>query len=332
MQVYLPNKSLLNLRGQKAIALLALLATSPTFTRSRRWIEAKLWSDRGSEQASASLRQSLAEIRKEFGEFRHLIISDRVSIWLDQQAFDVNLPKENQTTVFKDEEFLAGIDVKDQEFEDWLRSMRAKFTASHSITHAHASQTSATDILFQSSNLQRPAKLQIGLVDKVEDGLDDSTLNDIIKTELGKLISERVYAETRISSKFHVDKAQQCQLLLSCDLEHSAGTTSVYVKAIEQSTGRVLCSNVETFEGSCYDIINHGKTVLFLADLSEQIINRMPDSSMGNADATLAIEKTESAVAHIFSYESERIASAEKLLIEANNILPSATNLAWLAW
>lgn len=51
------------LRGRKACALLAYLALVQMHRASREQIAALLWTDRGTEQARASLRQTLAELR-----------------------------------------------------------------------------------------------------------------------------------------------------------------------------------------------------------------------------------------------------------------------------
>ena len=54
-------------RGSKARAILAMLCQTPDRLRARRWLEGRLWSDRGADLASGSLRQALMEIRKALG-------------------------------------------------------------------------------------------------------------------------------------------------------------------------------------------------------------------------------------------------------------------------
>src|SRR5262249_5353292 len=54
--------------GRRGRALLACLALSPGKPWSREKVMGLLWSDRGEEQARASLRQALAELRRAFGE------------------------------------------------------------------------------------------------------------------------------------------------------------------------------------------------------------------------------------------------------------------------
>jgi DNA-binding SARP family transcriptional activator len=54
--------------GRKVRALLACLALSPEVSWPREKLMALLWSDRAEEQARASLRQALTELRQALGE------------------------------------------------------------------------------------------------------------------------------------------------------------------------------------------------------------------------------------------------------------------------
>src|SRR5438552_18994278 len=76
-RVLAPDGEDLTPRGRKARALLAILALTPTRRRSRPALQDKLWSDRGPEQGAASLRQTLTEIRRAFGErYRDCLVSE----------------------------------------------------------------------------------------------------------------------------------------------------------------------------------------------------------------------------------------------------------------
>jgi DNA-binding SARP family transcriptional activator/Tfp pilus assembly protein PilF/TolB-like protein len=78
-------------RGRKARALLAYLALSPDRCASRERLMALLWSDRGDDQARASLRQTLAELRGSIlGE--SLAITRR-DVALVDGAFDTDLAR-----------------------------------------------------------------------------------------------------------------------------------------------------------------------------------------------------------------------------------------------
>ena len=79
-------------RGQKVQALVAMLALAPRGARSRVWLRDKLWSDRQEEQASASLRQALTELRKALGPLAQDILNadkNTVSLDLDRVWTDI---------------------------------------------------------------------------------------------------------------------------------------------------------------------------------------------------------------------------------------------------
>ena len=112
--------SQVQLKSQKAKALLAYLALSPGQTASREQIMALLWSDRAEAQARASLRQVLFGLKKELdGEVLAAlrICDDAVS--LDPDLVVVEERKD-------DSELLAGFHLHDPAFEDWLRDERLK--------------------------------------------------------------------------------------------------------------------------------------------------------------------------------------------------------------
>ena len=119
-------------RSRKTCGLLALLALAPRKSRTRVWLQDKLWSDRGAEQAAGSLRQSLSEIRIAFGADRAALLSDRTVIGLDPNAVSVDIDDLPYALAalagtVGTPELLEGFDVRDQEFEDWLRLARRIF-------------------------------------------------------------------------------------------------------------------------------------------------------------------------------------------------------------
>ncbi len=123
-------------RAQKSRAILAMLALSPRGSRSRVWLRDKLWSDRAEDQASASLRQALLDIRRSLGPLADLILvadNHTVSLNLSRVSIDalevladrIPLPLGRETDEeAATEHFLEGLDVRDPEFEDWLMMER----------------------------------------------------------------------------------------------------------------------------------------------------------------------------------------------------------------
>ncbi|WP_289069484.1 SARP family transcriptional regulator [uncultured Aliiroseovarius sp.] len=119
-------------KNQKSKAVLAMLALAPRGSRSRVWLRDKLWSDRGEDQASASLRQALLDIRKCLGDDKKDILSaDKYSVSLDLSRVRVDavelIAQVERDEVARpvgldtvSEHFLEGFDICDPEFESWL--------------------------------------------------------------------------------------------------------------------------------------------------------------------------------------------------------------------
>ncbi|MGB0799319.1 MAG: AfsR/SARP family transcriptional regulator [Planktomarina sp.] len=113
-------------RGTKARAVLAILARSADNRRPRRWIESCLWSERATDQASGSLRQTLTEIRRAMGPYGDLLVTDRESVSLNGISTDIDVTREECCSrLSKGQKFFEGIDPKDNAFDDWLRQERS---------------------------------------------------------------------------------------------------------------------------------------------------------------------------------------------------------------
>ena len=124
-------------RGRKSQGLLALVAVSPALRRSRSWLQDKLWSDRPQEQGSASLRQCLTEVRASLGRHVDCLMTDRGWVALDPAR--VHVLAERDQAELDDVEFLEGLDIRDAEFEHWVRDQRMR----HAERHSHAPEEPA---------------------------------------------------------------------------------------------------------------------------------------------------------------------------------------------
>lgn len=120
----------LTVRSRKAQGLLALVGTAPSLRRSRPWLQDKLWSERGAEQGSASLRQCLTEIRTALRAHRGCLRTDSGWVALDAERVLVNTTVSDRDED-ADVEFLEGLDIRDPEFENWLRGQRLSQSHHH---------------------------------------------------------------------------------------------------------------------------------------------------------------------------------------------------------
>ncbi len=114
-------------RSQKARGALALLGTAPDLRLNRARLQDLLWSDRGKQQGSDSLRQMLHELRGCMRDERRILVTGVGWVGLDPGKLRIDL-----TPVYDAggaaTEFAADIDIPDPEFESWLRDMRLRLT------------------------------------------------------------------------------------------------------------------------------------------------------------------------------------------------------------
>jgi TolB-like protein/Flp pilus assembly protein TadD len=120
--------------GRKVRALLTCLALSPGKPWPREKLMALLWSDRGEEQARASLRQALAELRRALGEpspvrAEHDSVSlDPSIIALDAVEFErlAKAGRLDEAASLYRGPLLDGHGVRDDAFEEWLGVERGR--------------------------------------------------------------------------------------------------------------------------------------------------------------------------------------------------------------
>lgn len=113
-------------KSRKARALLAVLAAEKRPLTRVRVIDL-LWSNRQEEQARASLRTLLADLREKFGaDFERLLVVDRERIAL---AGGVRTDLHDPALGRPVRELFEGLDHIDPELDDWLRIERGKWDA-----------------------------------------------------------------------------------------------------------------------------------------------------------------------------------------------------------
>lgn len=112
-------------QGSKARGVIALLAVAPGHTRTRAWLQQRLWSDRAAEQAAGSLRAALSEIRRALGLRRQLLIASRHAVTLDPAGFKVVYETSADMRHAGTVEAFEDVDVHDREFEHVIRDMRS---------------------------------------------------------------------------------------------------------------------------------------------------------------------------------------------------------------
>lgn len=127
-----PRRNDCSPRGRKARGLIAHLAAQPGSPVSRERLAGLLWSERGEQQARASLRQTLLELRPYATGASRLIVIERDHAHLNPLAVtselqrlealaqDDNLEAFAQALAVKGDRLFGGLDGLDPAFDEWL--------------------------------------------------------------------------------------------------------------------------------------------------------------------------------------------------------------------
>jgi DNA-binding SARP family transcriptional activator len=171
----------------KARALLAYLACTPGQPHARDQIAALLWGDKEEKQARHSLRQVISAIRKAFpDESPECLLLEADTIALEPSAMEVDVAAfdqfvsdgspsalEQAAAIYRGD-FLAGLDVKEEMFEEWLMRERERL-------RELALDASAKLLSHQLKNNLDEAAIQTGLRLLALDPLQESVHQILMK-------------------------------------------------------------------------------------------------------------------------------------------------------
>ncbi len=137
------NGERIAISSRKGIALIAVLAASPGYERSRAWLQNMLWGSRPIKQAQSSLRREITNLRKVLSDADcDLLEADQRSVRLKKGNF--RLEPELLPDAGRGLDFLEGIDIPGEEqFEDWLRETRSALGGAEPDTGAKPLEASA---------------------------------------------------------------------------------------------------------------------------------------------------------------------------------------------
>lgn len=132
--LFAPDGTRLPVTSRKGMALLAQVALGRSGERSRGWLQDQLWGSRPPDQARASLRRELANLRGAINppDAPPLLSADSTRVRLDLGRIDVDVRQLDRDVAnarapsFTDlGTLLEGLDIPGEDgFEDWLREQR----------------------------------------------------------------------------------------------------------------------------------------------------------------------------------------------------------------
>ena len=308
-------------RGAKARAILAMLCQTPDRRRARRWLEARLWSDRGAEQASGSLRQALMEIRKTLNGEADRLETDRDTVRLTGVTTDLDQDRDAATRALQSgREFLEGIDIIDQAFEDWLRDERQRVETALGIRRPDQTRASVA----QTARL--PFVIRLGGLPQGVGAFAGRALADAIARLLAEFAHIDVYGSggtpippdlPREGMALHVEGAE------IQDRVH------VLVSLSSIATGQIIWNQRAAVPLSEADFIGTGDLpplVYQAADAALSHFPQLPECLDGPRRANALIA---GALTEMFSYDGDRLRAADRMLAEAGEIASSARIYAW---
>ncbi|MCU0826385.1 MAG: tetratricopeptide repeat protein [Tabrizicola sp.] len=308
-------------RGAKARAILAMLCQTPDRRRARRWLEARLWSDRGAEQASGSLRQALMEIRKALGAEADCLEADRDTVRLSGVATDLERDQAAAVQALQSgREFLEGIDIIDQAFEDWLREERQRVEGALGILRPETGRQPIASVA------RLPFVIRLGTLPEGVGSFAGKAMADAI----ARLLSEFAHIDIYGSGGAEVPADLPREGLdLHVEAAEIQDRVHVLVSLSSAGNGQVIWNQRATVPGGEADQIWAGDLPALVFQAADAALSHFPrlrecQDGPGRANALIA-----TAVNEMFSYNADRLREADRILAEAGEIASSARIFAW---
>ncbi len=318
LAVVSPTGENLTPRSAKAQAVLAMIALSPTMERGRVWLQGQLWASRGPDQAAASLRQSLAEIRRSFGTQADVLVADRATVSLDPARVTVDLPKDAST------ELLEGLTLREPVFDDWLRRERERITGKPAPYSMGAPGMS----FIQRPTNARPAILFVAdTADRSPMRLFEDLFIDCVARSLREALSVDVYTLTSLPRSERVVK------VVVQSFRPDPQRIGLRVRIEETGTHLLHWSGTKTTDARGAPPIDD----LEMMVLGNQLIAALADTLTLQPGPGAHPERRDAnllgrmAVRKIFAMRPAELVAADALLAEAHEMDPRGVYLAWRA-
>lgn len=298
-------------RPHKSRALLAMLALAPGQRRSRRWIEERLWSDRGPQQAAGSLRQALVDLRKALGPHDDILIADRE--WLSLRDGALRLRPEGEGGG----DLLEGVTVRDPAFLRWLESARRGGGGDlpAQLVVGEAPQSASEPITLRCTTANLP-------------GTGSGIVAEIIAARIATDISDHVTATILSQSR---DRTPQppADLEIACNVIEDNGICLAFIKIVHLPTGRVLFSRDCRFVGTATSLVGSEALVQAAYEAAERTVARSPHVLGVGRDSTKSAALGQLALHKMFSFDEAQLAEADRLMEQAWEVEGNTVHLAW---
>jgi hypothetical protein len=310
MAVRAPDGADLTPKPQKVRALLGLLAASPDMRRSRRWLEERLWSDRGARQAAGSLRQALVDLRKALGVHEDILVSTRDAVGL--------LPDAVRVMPASDGAFLEDVTVRDPAFQRWLDSQRRKSDAPPDAAVMPAAQGSDT-------SQQKPVVIRIGTPGQT--GTLSGVVAEIVAARIATEISDHVTAS--IIMRGEGPPPPGCDIDVICTVIEQDGVCLAFLKVIHVPSSRVIYTCDNRFTGTASSLVGSEDLIRCAFEAAETTVKRVPVMVGLGRVATKSAALGQLALHRMFTYDESKLIEADRLMEQAWEVEENPVHLAW---
>jgi DNA-binding SARP family transcriptional activator len=308
-------------RGAKARAILAMLCQTQDRRRARRWLEARLWSDRSPEHAGGSLRQALSEIRKALGCESARLETDRDTVRLTGVTTDLERDPASAALALKSgREFLEGIDIADQAFQDWLAGERARIEALLQVQRPPEAR----------QPVAMPARLPfvVRLGDQPA-GLG-AFAGRALADETARLVTEFAHVDVFGAGGRPVpDGLPQEGMALHVDSAQIKDRIHLLVSLTSVASGQIIWNQRAAVSLAEAELADAGDLPPLVFQATDAAVGHFPELSECHHGPRRANALIARALAEMFSYDAGRLRLADQLLVEAGEIAPSARIHAW---
>lgn len=294
-----PGNLRLTPRGMRARGALAVMGSAVAMRVLRARLQDLLFSTREPENANASLRQVLREIRMGLADFRGALVSGPGWVGLDGAVVRLDMTArpgpDGQMP-----EFAADLDIPDPEFEDWLRDARM---------HAEQAVTPGAP---------EPAVLPVLLTtEPVASDMEAGVIAAMVMGEAAGRVCDLV---PMVAMPDRADPGQSA-IVLSAMANRLGQQIHVLVKLGHRPSGRLFWSHKF--------VLDAASPTASMNDCTAQVcvgVMRVLEA-LRTVDAALGVS-----FADVFSFNQARLHRAEQSLADMDNGVNASLTMALRAW
>lgn len=304
-------------KNRKERALIALLALRDDHRASRLWLQSMLWSASPPAKASSSLRTALKNILKAFPATSPLLDKDRNEVWLTTNV-RVDFAPEGSEHL----DLLELVDARDNNFDNWLRDLRAGDSAArrNSAESAYAPPrilpaAEGETVLVVRSNSQHTT-------DKA--GYLEAVLITAICARFEAEGADTIYAEAEPDPEVLARAATVIHIELVSVVEDNEW--SVHLRALADTDRRFLWSGRMQVEAATNAHQLGLNVAPFVSKAMNNIVLRYHAFRNARQSPLMVIAR---AATHLYDPSLEKVAAAEHNLSRLKTGEATAVALAW---